>query len=73
MISYKIDVFQELNKRGINSYTSSKNKLFSQGTMTKLKNGDATISFHVLDNLCQILELQPGDIIEYREEEKEGF
>ena len=34
-----------------------------------LKNGKAkAISFSTLEKICQVLECQPGDILEYRED-----
>ena len=37
-----------------------------------LKNGKAkAIRFSTLEKICQVLECQPGDILEYQEEEDE--
>ena len=36
-----------------------------------LKNGKArAVRFTTLDEICRVLDCQPGDILEYREEEK---
>jgi len=36
-----------------------------------LKNGKArAVRFATLDEICRVLECQPGEILEYREEEK---
>ncbi|MFP5042160.1 helix-turn-helix domain-containing protein [Parasediminibacterium sp. JCM 36343] len=42
--------------------------------MSILKSGKAkAIRFSTLDDICKILNCQPGDILEYVDEEKEAF
>lgn len=39
--------------------------------LSKLKNGHVSaIRFSTLDAICKALQCQPGDILEYRDEEK---
>lgn len=58
-----------LEKKGITSYTIRKNKIIGQATYKKIKeNGD--IDTRTISKLCQLLECQPGDILEYVPDEK---
>lgn len=40
MIKYKLDVQEELKKRGYTSYVIRKNKYLSEGTLAKIKRGE---------------------------------
>ena len=65
MMKYKFNVFDALKNICITSASVKKTRLFSQGVMTKFKNGDTAISVASLEQLCKVLHLQPGDILEY--------
>lgn len=67
MIKYKMNVYEELQKRGISSYTIKKNRLMSQSTLAKLKNNDTSITLTSLDKLCQLLQCDISDIVEFKE------
>lgn len=67
MISYKINVYEELQKRGISSYAIKKNSLMSQSTLSKLKNNDTSITLSSLDKVCQLLQCDVADIVEFKE------
>lgn len=67
MIKYKINVYEELQKRGISSYAIKKNNLMSQSTLTKLKNNDTSITLSSLDKVCQLLQCDVADIVEFKE------
>lgn len=67
MISYKFNVYEELQKRGISSYAIKKNNLMSQSTLTKLKNNDTSITLSSLDKVCQLLQCDVADIVEFKE------
>lgn len=67
MISYKINVYEELQKLGISSYAIKKNNLMSQSTLSKLKNNDTSITLSSLDKVCQLLQCDVADIVEFKE------
>lgn len=69
MLKYKFDVLSELKKRGYSTYRIRKEKIFGEAILQKFRNGQI-ISAENLDNLCQILECQPGDILEFVPDEK---
>lgn len=66
-IAYKINVLQMLKEKGYNTNRLRKEKLLAEGVIQSLREGKA-ISFSNLEKLCELLDLQPGDIIEYIED-----
>lgn len=64
-IKYKIDIIKALKEKGYNTNRIRKEKIFSEGTMTKFRNGDL-VTLATLGTLCQLLDCQPQDIIEYK-------
>ena len=75
MLKYKINVFDALERAGFNIYKAKKTGLLSQNTMYKLKNEDTAITLGALNNKCNILDLQPKDILEFirNEEDKKNL
>lgn len=67
-IKYKIDVLAELKKVGYSTYKLRNEKIFGERTIQKFRNGEIVTA----DNLaiiCKLLNCQPGDIIEYEEDQ----
>ena len=69
-IIYKFDILQTLKDRGYNTNKLRKEKLLAEGVIQSLREKRA-ISFTNLEKLCELLNCQPGDIIEYTSK-KEG-
>ena len=65
-IKYKIDVIEALKAKGYTTYKLRKDKILSEGTIQKFRNGEM-ISWDKFDKLCGLLECQPADLIEYVE------
>jgi len=63
-LRYKIDVLEALKEKGLTTYTLRKESKLSQSTIQKLREGKG-IAWENLENLCALLDCQPGDIIEY--------
>lgn len=58
-----------LAKRKISVTELSEKVGITMANISILKNGKAkAIRFSTLDKICEVLNCQPGDIIEYREE-----
>lgn len=74
MIRYKINVCEELAKRGYNTYRIKKDKLLPGQTLSNIKNGKM-VNMDTLGKICVMLRCQPGDIIEsfITDEEKIKF
>ena len=69
LIVYKIDVINELKKHGYSTYRIRKEKIFTEGQLQHMRD-NKLLTHDALDKLCRLTELQPGDILEYRKEEK---
>lgn len=65
MIKFKIDILNELRKKGYSSTRLRDEKILGQKTMQDIRHGKVTISMIILDKLCKLLELQPADILIY--------
>lgn len=63
-INYKIDILADLKKKGYSTYRLRKEKLLSESTVQKLRNGEP-VSWENISTLCRLLNCQPGDIMEY--------
>lgn len=64
MLVYKMDVLNALKEKGYNTYVLRKQNILGQGTIQYLRNGN-TIGPKSLDVICELLECQPGDILEW--------
>lgn len=63
-VKYKFDVLRKLKERGYNTTRLRNEKLLAEGVIQSLREGKA-ISFANVAKLCELLECQPGDILEY--------
>ena len=70
-IRYKIDVLKELKDHGYNTNVIRNKKYFSESTLQKFRDEDTNISIKNIEQLCYLLQLQPGDIFEYVEDNKQ--
>lgn len=67
-IRYKIDVLAALKAAGYTSYRIRKEGLINQTALQRLRAGKL-IAWEQLATVCRLLKCQPGDIVEFREEE----
>ena len=63
-LQYKIDVLEALKAKGYTTYTLRKENLLSQSTIQKLREKRG-LAWENIENLCKLLECQPGDLFEY--------
>lgn len=63
-LQYKIDVLAALKSAGYNTTRLRKEKLLSESTIQKFRN-KLPVSWENIETLCKLLNMQPGDIIEY--------
>lgn len=63
-MKFKIDILTELRKKGYSTYTIRKEKLLSESTVQKLRNG-SPVSWENIETICKLLQCQPGDVLEY--------
>ena len=67
-IQYKIDILAALKEAGYNTTRLRKEKLLSEGMIQSLRE-NKYISLQNLSKICELLDCQPGDLIEYVKEE----
>ncbi len=67
-IRYKVDVLAALKEKGYSSYRIRKEALINQAALQRLRDGKM-IAWEQLANVCELLNCQPGDLIEYAKEE----
>ena len=67
MLKYKIDVMQAILSR-YTSYQIRCQKLLGENALQALRE-NRMVGIKALDQICDILDLQPGDIIEHEKED----
>ena len=70
MIVYKFDVLAALKGAGYSTYDLQKDKLLPQTVIQKLRTGNTDISVKTLGKICDLLEMQPGNILKRVEDEE---
>lgn len=63
-IRYKVDVLEKLKDAGYSSYRIRKEAVINQAALQKLREG-RLIAWEQLATVCRLLGCQPGDLIEY--------
>lgn len=63
-LSYKTDIIAALKNKGYNTSKLRNEKLLSEGVLQSLRKKNP-ISWSNIEKLCSLLNCQPGDIIEY--------
>lgn len=67
MIYYKIDVLETLKANGYSSYKIMKDKLIGMSSIQKIRENEV-VSISTLDTICRLTNLQPADIIGYKDD-----
>jgi putative transcriptional regulator len=75
MIRFKIDVIEEMKKKGYNTNRIRKEKIISESTLDKIRqniknNDNVVINTKTIDTICQILNKQPSYFLEYVKEDQ---
>lgn len=75
MLKYKFNMKDALERVNFNTYKAKTSGLLSQDTLKKIKEENTDISLKALNNLCLILDMPPGSILDFvaTEEEKEKY
>ena len=66
-MQFKIDVLEALKAKGYTTYILRKENILSQSTLQKLREGKV-LSWENIERICGLLECQPGDLMEYVQE-----
>lgn len=67
MLVYKINVLDTLKENGYNSTRILRENLISQSAMQKIRNNEM-VGIKTIEKLCELLDMQPGNLIKYVEE-----
>ena len=67
-LQYKINVLEALKSKGYTTYTLRKEKILSESTIQKLRNGEG-VAWDNLETLCKLLDCNIGDLLEYIKED----
>ncbi len=67
MLAYKIDVLEALKESGYNTTRLRKEKLLNESAIQYLREGKP-VGAKALNNICMLLDMQPGNIIKYVED-----
>lgn len=68
MLAYKIDVLESLKESGYNTTRLRKEKLLNESAIQYLREGKP-VGAKALNNICMLLDMQPGNIIKYIEDD----
>lgn len=63
-ITYKGDILKRLKEKGYNTNRIRKEHIFSESTLQAFRSGQL-VSWKNIERLCDLLQCQPGDILEY--------
>lgn len=69
MITYKIDVLETLKEAGYNTGRLRKEKLLGENAIQSIRKNEM-VGMIALEKICALLDMQPGNIIKYIEDEK---
>lgn len=62
---YKTDIIQLLKEKGYNTTRIRKEHIMGELMLQKIRDGQM-MSWATLDTVCNLLDCQPGDLIEYK-------
>ena len=64
MLKYKFNVLEKLSAAGYTTYRLRKDKLIGEANIAQIRKGNV-VGIHTIDTICELLEIQPGDLLEY--------
>lgn len=67
-VKYRIDVLAALKDAGYSTYKLRKEKLLGESVLQQIREG-VPVSWANLGRICELLNCQPGDILEYEDEQ----
>lgn len=63
-------LFELMRMKKLTTYRIRKENIISQSTLQKLREGKS-VTTETIASLCEVLDCQPGDIMEYIRQERE--
>ena len=68
MIVYN-DILGRLSQAGWSTYRLTKEKVIGNGSLDRIRRGES-ISTNTIDIICRLCHCQPGDLLQYEEDEE---
>lgn len=67
-IRYKLDILPTLKKAGYSAHRMRTEKIMGERTIQQIRNGEL-VAWSAINKVCRLLKCQPGDLVEYVEDE----
>lgn len=67
-IIYKTDILNALKAKGYSTYFLRTKKILGEATIQKIRKKEL-VSWKNMSTLCELLDCQPGDLLEYIKDE----
>lgn len=67
MLTYKIDVLETLKESGYNTTRLRKEQIIGESSIQLLRKGEM-VGIKTIEKICDMLDMQPGNIIKYVED-----
>lgn len=67
-IIYKTNILNALKAKGYSTYFLRTKKILGEATIQKIRKKEL-VSWKNMSTLCELLDCQPGDLIEYTKDE----
>ncbi len=64
-------LFALLAEKGLTKYSLRRDNVVGVATLEKMRKNEGYIDTRTIEHLCEYLDCQPGDIMEYIPEQKE--
>ena len=58
-------LFNLMKEKGVTMYTLRRDKVIGSASMEKMRKNEGHIDTRSIERLCEYLDCQPGDIMEY--------
>lgn len=71
MLTYKIDVLDTLKESGYNTTRLRKERLLGENAIQSLRKNEM-VGIIALEKICRLLDMQPGNIIKYIDDDEKN-
>ncbi len=68
MLRYKVNILLELKSAGYNTTRLRREKILSESTLQRIREGNTSVTLESIGVVCDILHCQPGDLVEWVED-----
>ena len=68
MLRYKVNILLELKSAGYNTTRLRREKILSESTLQRIREGNTSVTLESIGVVCDILHCRPGDLVEWVED-----